>query len=391
MRLSSEDLNKVKQRYNVDRLYSWSKVNTFMTSPYEYFLKNVLHTPEDITNCVYTTMGSIAHDILEKLYNKEIEYSEMDERFEDGWLTSITIADLKFDRNDEVHNSKLAESYYANLKHFFSNHNVVPTKVATEKFIATKINDYVLQGYIDAVYKDEDGYFNVLDFKTSSIYKGKTLEEHSGQLTVYALGLIQNGVPIEKVKIAFNFLKYVTIEYQQKNGAIKTRDVERSKIGESLQSNAKMWLKAGKYSEEEIDDYLMQMIDINGISCLPEDIQAKYKITDCYVYIPLTDELIKYWTDLITCEIKDILLREKDYQDTHSEAVFYDTQESIKAQSYYFATLCEYSANLHKPYKEYLESRENGVIDLFGNVGTDVKSEVQSSVVDTSLDWLNDI
>lgn len=389
MRLSSEDLNKVKQRYNVNRLYSWSKVNTFMTSPYEYFLKNVLHTPEDITNCVYTTMGSIAHDILEKLYNKEIEYSEMDERFEDGWLTSIIIADLKFDRNDEVHNSKLAESYYANLKHFFSNHNVVPTKVATEKFIATKINDYVLQGYIDAVYKDEDGCFNVLDFKTSSIYKGKTLEEHSGQLTVYALGLIQNGVPIEKVKIAFNFLKYVTIEYQQKNGAIKTRDVERCKIGESLQSNAKTWLKANGCSPDEIDSYLMQMLDTNGIECLPTEIQEKYKITDCYVYIPLTEDLIKHWEDTITCAIKDILAREKDYKETDNDKVFYDTEESVKKQSYYFSTLCGYSANLHKPWKDYLDKRESAMAqNIFENVGKDITS---GSSIDDSLDWLNDI
>lgn len=391
MRLSSEELKEVMNKNNVDRLYSWSMINTFMISPYLYYLKYVLHKEGDLQNCVYGTMGGLAHDILERLYNQEIEYSDMDNIYDDSWLTAVTIADLKFDRNDEAHNQKLAENYYANLKHFFSNHTTIPYKVMTERFITTKINNYILQGYIDCIFKDNNGCINIIDFKTSSMYKGKTLEEHSGQLTVYALGVMQSGIPLDKIRIAFNFLKYCTIQYEQKNGTLKTRDVERSKIGESLQSNAKMWLKAAKYSEEEIDDYLMQMIDTNGISCLPEDIQAKYKITDCYVYIPLTDELIKHWTDLITYEIKDILLREKDYQDTHSEAVFYDTQESIKAQSYYFSTLCEYSANLHKPYKEYLESRENGAIDLFGNVGADVKSEVQSSVVDTSLDWLNDI
>lgn len=391
MRLSDEELKEVMNKNNVDRLYSWSMVNTFMTSPYEYYLKYVLHKEGDLQNCVYGTMGGLSHDILERLYNQEIEYSDMDNIYDDSWLTAVTIADLKFDRNDEAHNQKLSENYYANLKHFFSNHTMIPYKVMTERFITTKINDYILQGYIDCIFKDDNDCINIIDFKTSSMYKGKTLEEHSGQLTVYALGVMQSGVPLTKIRIAFNFLKYCTIQYEQKNGTLKTRDVERRKIGESLQSNVKTWLKAAKYSEEEIDDYLMQMIDTNGISCLPEDIQAKYKITDCYVYIPLTDELIKHWTDLITCEIKDILLREKDYQDTHSEAVFYDTQESVKAQSYYFATLCEYSANLHKPYKEYLESRENGVIDLFGNVGADVKEEVQSSVVDTSLDWLNDI
>ena len=392
MRLSKEELQEIMNKNHVDRLYSWSMVNTFMTSPYEYYLKYVLHKEGDLQNCVYGTMGGLAHDILEKLYNKEIEYSDMDDIYEDSWLTAVTIADLKFDRNDETHNQKLAENYYANLKHFFSHHCVIPYHVMTERFITTRINDYILQGYIDCIFKDENDCINIIDFKTSSMYKGKTLEEHSGQLTIYALGVIQTGIPIDKVKIAFNFLKYCTIQYEQKNKTIKTRDVERSKIGESLQTNVKMWLKAAQYSEEEIDNYLMQMLDTNSINCLPEDIQAKYKITDCYVYIPLTESLIEHWTGLIDCEIKDILLREKDYEETHSEAVFFDTQDSVKSQSYYFSTLCEYSANLHKPYKRYLEQRESGSVDLFNNIGSDIKADTKTlSEIDTSLDWLNDI
>lgn len=388
MRLTKEELQNVMKKNNVDRLYSWSMINTFMTSPYEYYLKYILHQKGDLQNCVYGTMGGLAHDILERLYNQEIEYSDMDNIYEDSWLTAVTIADLKFDRNDEAHNKKLAENYYANLKHFFANHTIIPYKVMTERFITTKINDYILQGYIDCIFKDDNGCINIIDFKTSSMYKGKTLEEHSGQLTVYALGVMQSGIPLDKIRIAFNFLKYCTIQYEQKNGTLKTRDVERSKIGESLQSNVKMWLKAEKYSEEEIDDYLMQMIDTNGIKCLPSEIQSKYKITDCYIYIPLTKQLIEYWTDLITSNIQDILAREEDYKENHSDMVFYDTEESVKAQSYYFSTLCEYSTKYHKPYKDYLEKRESLNTDLFGNVGTDIKETIAT---DTSLDWLNDI
>ena len=77
--------------------------------------------------------------------------------------------------------------------------------------------------------------------------KGAKAENESGQLVLYAIGLNQQGIPMDKIKIRWNFLKYVTIQYEQKNGTVKTREVERCKIGESLQSNAKTWLKAFGY------------------------------------------------------------------------------------------------------------------------------------------------
>lgn len=41
-RLTYEELEKIKKEYNVSRLYSWSRVNCFMTSMWEYYLKYVL-------------------------------------------------------------------------------------------------------------------------------------------------------------------------------------------------------------------------------------------------------------------------------------------------------------------------------------------------------------
>ena len=399
MRLSKDELEKVKKQYGVDRLFSWSMINTFMTSKYEYLLKYILHTPEDRQDCIYTTTGTISHDILEKLYTGQIQYADMDEQFEDGWVMAVDIANLKFDRNDEEHNKKLADKYYADLKHFFKNHTPIECKTITEQFIVTKIGDYALQGYIDIIFKTSDEVYNIIDFKTSSIYKSKTLEEKSGQLCVYCMGLMQKGVPIDKIRIGFNFLKYVTVEYTQANGTIKTRDIERCEFGEKLQSNAKVWLKKLGY-EDKVDEYLKDLIDLNDISALPEDVQAKYKITDCYVYIPLTQKLLDKWVDTITATIKDILWREKEYAKSENELLFYDSEDEVKKESYYFATLCSYSPLLHKPYADYLsklEEAKNGT-DLFSGVGTLTDSKDSkplhhsNSVTDNvDLSWLDDI
>ena len=63
-RLTSEELQTLMKNEGVSRIWSWSKWNCFHTSPYEYFLKYILHKKEDRTDCIYTTTGGIAHDIM---------------------------------------------------------------------------------------------------------------------------------------------------------------------------------------------------------------------------------------------------------------------------------------------------------------------------------------
>lgn len=400
-RLTSEELQTLMKNEGVSRIWSWSKWNCFHTSPYEYFLKYILHKKEDRTDCIYTTTGGIAHDIMERRYTGKLPYEQMIDDFEDGWVTAFNIAEMKFDRNSPEKNDKISQKYYENLKHFFMNHTPLKYKPVIEQFVKAKIGDNLFQGYIDVCFKDDEGNFNILDWKTSSIYKGKKAENECGQLVVYAIGLNQQGVPMDKIHICWNFLKYVSIQYEQANGAVKTREVERCKIGESLQTNAKMWLKKLGYADQ-VDDYLKLLLDTNDIECLPKEVQEKYIISDCYVYVPLTDELINRWKETIISTINDIELREKDYEETQSDKAFWDTDESVEAQSYYFSTLCGYSPNLHLPYKAYLDRTEKAKDgDVFSGVGS---STVESSPVaqtnkvihqkdpeNVDLSWLDNI
>lgn len=400
-RLTSEELQTLMKNEGVSRIWSWSKWNCFHTSPYEYFLKYILHKKEDRTDCIYTTTGGIAHDIMERRYTGKLPYEQMIDDFEDGWVTAFNIAEMKFDRNSPEKNDKISQKYYENLKHFFMNHTPLKYKPVIEQFVKAKIGDNLFQGYIDVCFKDDEGNFNILDWKTSSIYKGKKAENECGQLVVYAIGLNQQGVPMDKIHICWNFLKYVSIQYEQANGTVKTREVERCKIGESLQTNAKMWLKKLGYADQ-VDDYLKLLLDTNDIECLPKEVQEKYIISDCYVYVPLTNELINRWKETIISTINDIELREKDYEETQSDKAFWDTDESVEAQSYYFSTLCGYSPNLHLPYKAYLERTEKAKDgDVFSGVGS---STVESSPVaqtnkvihqkdteNVDLSWLDNI
>ncbi len=418
MRLTKEELEQVKKDFNVDKLWSWSKVNTFITSPYEYYLKYIVHAKEDRQDCSYATLGSICHSVLEDFYSGKIKYEEMLDVFEDGWLTAIDIVDLKFDRNDETRNQSIGTKYKNNLLHFFEHHSIIdhisfenendrPKEVLEykdgqlelEQFITVNINGNIFQGYIDVLYKDYDGVYNIIDWKTSTQYKGKKAEDEAGQLVIYAIGLHQLGIPWDKIRICWNFLKYVTIKFEQANGTVKYRDVERCKIGESLQANAKMWLKKLGYADK-VDDYLKQLLDKNDIEVLPDEVQAKYLISDCYTYVDLTESLINRWIDTVTTSIKDIELREQDYAESKNDKLFWDTEESVKAESYYFATLCSYSPSLHLPYKKYLEKLETATnaTDTFSGIGTlinSINSKDDKPICQTSenidLSWLDEI
>ena len=388
-RLTHEELESIKAKYNVERLWSWSRMNTFLNSKYEYLLKYILKTPEDRCDSCYTTLGTICHDTLEKFYEGKIKYEDMIEDYNDGFTTAITIADLKFNRSDEEKNKSIGDKYNENLIHFFQNHTKYKHKILVEKPIVVNINGYVFVGYIDALYKDDEGYYHILDFKSSSIYTGKKLAQNSGQLILYSIGLYQMGVPLNMIKPQFNFLKYCTVKQELKNGTIKYRNLQRSEIGEKLQSNAKTWLKHFGY---EPDEYLKKLLDTNSIDCLPEEVRKKYEITDCHVDVELTEETVKYWTDFITTTLKDIELRESDYAETKSDKCFWDDEEGIKEQEYYYANLCAYSINKLLPYKSYLEKLEaskNG--DIFGNVITSSSSAINNKSDEMDLSWLNNI
>ena len=384
MRKTSEELNELCKRYNVDRLWSWSRYKKYKTSPYEYYLSYISEKEPDRENSIYGASGGYAHEILEKYYSKEIVYNDLIKEFEDAWSV-LGIAELKFDRTNEEKDNKIREKYVANLRHFFKNHKVIESKIDLERFIIIKVGNYVFQGYIDATRKDEDDYFIIQDWKSSSIYKGEKLISEAGQLILYAEGLVQLGIPLDKIKICWNFLKYSNVTTQLKNGKTNIRQIERCKIGESLKANAKMWLKELGYTDE-IDDYIDQLLITNSINCLPKDVQDKYVFDDCYVFVDLTQDMIDDLKQDIIDTIEEILVKEKEYETMKDDSIFFDSDESVDKQSYYFANLCGWSANLHKPYKMYLERLENkkNGNDVFGGLGSDLDNN-------DDLAWLNEL
>lgn len=363
MRLSYDELENVKKKFGVDQLWSFSKFDSYRTSQYEWMLKYIKRLPENNeTVSAYAPLGGAVHDIIERLYEEKIQYEDMLEEFEDAWTANIEVVEAVFDRSDTLKNDNIKNKYYADISHFFNNYNKLPYKMLNEQFVTIKItDDIVMQGYIDAIYKNEDGIYTIVDYKTSSKYTGKATNDHAAQLVLYAEALRQRGVPKDNIRVCWNFLKYCTVECEQVNGNIKERIIERYEIGAKLKTAAKTWLKKLGH-EDDMDMYLENLVETNDLYSLPEDVAEKFKIKDCYVYVDdiwgfyktLREEIIETVNEINRKTFKYNELM-KDGKEEEAERLFWDDEESLKAQSYYYNNLCGYNIPTIKPYKEYLD------------------------------------
>lgn len=393
IRKTRDELNELCKKLNVDILDSWSKYHCYKQDKWEAFLKYVLHEKEDRTNGIYAVSGGYCHDIIEKLYSGEIEYKDMINMYEDSLLT-MNIAELKYDRNDDEKNEKIANKYESCIRHFFKNHNVIKQPHRIEHFITIRItDDIVLQGYIDFLftekYTDENGNektrIRIVDWKTSTRYAGKKIDSECGQLVIYAEGIRQAlDIPLEDIICEWNFLKYVTVTYEQKNGKKKDRYIERNVIGESLVNTAKMWLKEFGY-EDDMESYIDKMILDNTIDCLPKEVRDKFEIKDCYVQVPLSEEKIDELKSDIANTIHEFRDKEKEYKETKDEMLFW--QDVTDEDAFRLATLSGYSRALHKPYDAYLKDQ-----DMFkNNTDEDLDNIENNTEEEDLLSFLNSL
>jgi hypothetical protein len=379
-RKTSEELEQIKKDLNIKIIWSWSKLNTYINDSYEYLLKYILKVPEDRNDSIYAVSGGVSHDCVEEFYKGAVDHRGMLEKYEDKLFEFNTIG-LMYDRSDKDKNTKIAKKYEECMKHFFLNHKKITDKPIIEQFILIKVGNQYFQGYIDFINiekRNDKNKIIITDWKTSSIYKGNKLLKESVQLLLYGEGMHQKtGKPYEDIIIRFNFMKYVNVVYSQKKGDKKVRQIERNSIGINLQSNVRTWLKYFKYTDDDIENYLLQMIATNNIKCLPKEVQDTLEINDCYIEVELNEEIINKHKNNIIEIICEIIQKENEFNKTKDKNIFW--RDVNKENSYYFANLSGYSASLHKPYKEYLDNLES--------LQNNNKKEVDKN----DLSWMDDL
>jgi hypothetical protein len=422
MRKTGTEIEAIKKKYNVNDIYSWSKYNSIKTNLYTYFLKYVLKKDEDKSDNIYSDAGNLVHGLLEDYYCGKLKKEELENLY-DEQMYIFEISGKKFDRTDEDKNIQISQKYNYCNKHFFKNFiPITGENIKTEEFLLIKIDDLLFQGYSDFEHNEIRNGKNkiiITDFKTSTIYTGKKIEKERGQLLLYALAKIQQGYDINDIIIRWLFTKYVSVTVPNKDGT-RIRNISRNEIGSCLCASIKTQLKnVIKYTKKEIDEFIENMIknknlelmpnfiknnitqieyaknesikktfinkikkllstcrkyndsDIetiideliltNDIQCVPKKVRDMFIINDCYVEIPFNKKDLDNLKIEIKETITNIIEKENEYKNQKcgikDDSMFF---EEIKYEdSYFFSVLSGYSANLHKPYKAYLDKLES--------------------------------
>lgn len=359
--------NKLKSLYGVKKLYSWSKISTFIDDRWSYYLKYVLRPrPEpDLPENAYSVLGKVAHKNMQDFYEKNITNKTMVKKFLKEF-DLLPFKDNLFNRVDEVSNEKIGNTYKECCIHYFNNCKKEEGNTQCEKFFPLVIYDELKDNYIVLICyidflnlnKIDNNYIiTINDYKTSTKFSNAMVEEKKGQLQVYGMAVKNcfENANFDNVKLNWNFIKYTTVECELVKGTSKPRHILRNQIGESLASNIKTWCKNLGYTEKERDNFINIAIIENSIDSLPNDIKSKFKFKDCLIEAPFNEIEIDNLQKELIAKVRLCERLENEYKKTKNEMLFW--QDVKPTDEYRLACLSSYSPILHKPYQAYLENK----------------------------------
>ena len=214
--------------------YSFSKLSTFHECKMQYYLQYIAKIPQKEN--IYSNLGSCIHNILE---NRQ-ETREYDiEKDIEAFIDEVETAEMF---GIEFPNEKIKEDYIKCIIHCLKTLKPFCEKVEIEKELNFEIDGVNIVGYVDCIKFLDDNKIDIYDYKTSSIYSKKQLEEKAMQLILYAIGLEKEGYEINS--ISWIFLKYVTVQ-----GARKEKNIKRSELedGQKFKPCIYKW----EYNENE--------------------------------------------------------------------------------------------------------------------------------------------
>ena len=178
-RLSRDILDGLKKKYNTDRIWSFSRMNSYVNMPWEYYIKYVLREKVDTSNA-WTYQGTAVHDIIQDHIEGKYSHEKMLELFDELQIKhQIEKPELKFPSDS------IKENYIENLRHYF-------------KYIDySDIKDLetAIEMPIKVVFKDSQG--NLTEAKAHAgveAKKGMDISQTFGASSTYARKYALNGL-----------------------------------------------------------------------------------------------------------------------------------------------------------------------------------------------------
>ncbi|MEK4025347.1 RecB family exonuclease [Sporosarcina sp. FSL W7-1283] len=326
-------------------MYSISRINTFNTCEYEYY-NTYIKKNRGIGN-VYSEVGTWIHDTIEDAYRQQ-NFSKSE--LIDG--LHVKLMELDF-LGIDFPNDSIKESFTKDVDAFMKSFSLLDGEFTLEKMFITNINeDIILLGYIDAIQKDRDGKYHIIDWKTSSKFTGKKLQEAGRQLLVYKLGIEQNSdIKVESVKWAM--LKYIYVCWVQKNGKVKKKMVNRGKLIKDMRKAFEKDMLNSGMDDIEVQLLLAEAENNNNYDNLPEVIKEKYWTEDCFVEYDSSEDQMQEMKGYIIDTVSAIQNKHVDDESDWNPVDF------KRDGTFYCNTLCSHrmSCNFIKDWNSKNKSR----------------------------------
>lgn len=327
------------------KIFSFSRLGSFKNCEYEYYNTYVLGN-RGIDN-VYTLLGSLIHTGIENIYSEKEDILKFKKDY-DNKLLELEMVGMNFP------NEKIGDNWKADVNHFISHFNKIDSKMILEKLFLIEIEDGVwIQGFIDAILPSDKGApnVNIYDWKSSSRFAGKKLEEAGRQLLLYKIG-IEDNTNLKVDKVMWFMLKYIYVCNIQKNGKVKKKMCNRGKWVKEITNPITKELNNLGIEEFELEMLLDKAIEDNNMEGLPKEVQDKFWLEDCVVEYEITDEKINELKQYISDTISEIDAKDKENEDD------WNPVDINKSNSFYCSVLCSHRKTC-KYYKTFLKENAN--------------------------------
>ena len=193
-------------------IYSHSRLWLYENCPEYFKIKYLDNALPDLPVSMALFLGGLVHESLEWLYhqikNREIGIDELIEDYSDRWNSQCSEKiRIPWGTPEEHFNRgvKFLVDYYVKNKPFKENTVAIERRVL---FPLDSAGKYKIQGFIDRIVLNDDGVYEVHDYKTNQFMKCKEELDKDRQLGFYHLGLKEIFGEDVKVKLYWHFLSF---------------------------------------------------------------------------------------------------------------------------------------------------------------------------------------
>ncbi|MFW6449867.1 MAG: RecB family exonuclease [Nanoarchaeota archaeon] len=197
------------------KLYSHSRLSCYEQCPLKFKYQYIDNIQPERGENIEAFMGSRVHEALEKLY-KDLSFEKAPElleildyynkRWQEEWRENIVVVREEYSPENY---RKMGERYITDYFHTYKPFNQSKT-IALETAYTVPIDkegNYKMHVKIDRL-SENDGIFEIHDYKTSNTLPGQDYFDNERQLALYAYGVKYKFPKAQKIRLIWHYLAF---------------------------------------------------------------------------------------------------------------------------------------------------------------------------------------